>query len=154
MKICGIAKRMRCFWCHERGAAAVELALFLPIALMLFAGLFQYGSGIYASMRLESAARAGAQYAMIDATDATKIQNAVLGALGGDTSGVLVTAQTYCQCPGSGTQTDCTTGSCSGGAAPNQYVSIAASRPFPPILGVLSLAPLKQVYGHAVIRVR
>ena len=40
------------------------------------------------------------------------------------------------------------------GSAPNQYVSIAASRPFTTILGLASLAPISQVSGHAVIRVR
>ena len=145
---------IRRYWRDQRGSAAVELALYLPIALVLFAGLFQYGSSIFASLRLESAARAGAQYAMVDANNATNIQNTVLSAIGGDTADVQVTATTYCQCPGSSTQTDCTTGSCSGGAALRQYVSIAASRPFTTILGLASLAPISQVSGHAVIRVR
>jgi Flp pilus assembly protein TadG len=154
MSILRTIKRMPRFWRNERGSAAVELALYLPFALVLFAGLFQYGSGIFASLRLESATRAGAQYAMVDANNAVNIENAVLSAIGGDTADVQVTTTTYCQCPESGSQTDCATASCSGGAAPNQYVSIAARRPFTTILGLASLAPLNEVSGHAVIRVR
>lgn len=146
--------RLRCFWRDQRGSAAVELAIYLPFVLMLFAGLFLYGAGIFTSLRLESAARAGAQYAMVDATNAANIEQAVLDAIGGDTSDVQVTATTYCQCPGSGTQTDCTTGSCGAGSAPNQYVAIAATRPFTGFLGLASLAPISQLSGHAVIRVR
>src|SRR5258707_15059220 len=78
-------RRLRALRRAEQGSVAVELALYIPVMLVLLAGLFQFGSGIFESLRLESAARAGAQYAMIDPTNSTNIQNAVLDAIGGDT---------------------------------------------------------------------
>jgi Flp pilus assembly protein TadG len=154
MAVFSRTRQLRALRRAEQGSVAVELALFIPVMLLLLAGLFQFGSGIFDSLRLESAARAGAQYAMIDPTNATSIQNAVLDAIGGDTTDVEVTATSYCQCPGDNTHVDCTIVSCSGGASSHQFVSIAANRPFTSILSLPALGSLTEVSGHAIIRVR
>ena len=145
---------LRAFRCADQGNVTVELALLLPIMLVVLAGLFQFGSSIFDSLKLESAARAGAQYAMIDPTNATEIQNTVLDAIGGDTSDVQVTATHYCQCPGSQTQVDCAAANCTGGVAPHQFVAITADRPFTSILWLPALASISEVSGHAIIRVQ
>jgi Flp pilus assembly protein TadG len=154
MAVFSRTRRLRALRRAEQGSVAVELALFIPVMLLLFAGLFQFGSGIFDTLRLESAARAGAQYAMIDPTNATDIQNAVRSAIGGDTSDVEVTATSYCQCPGDNAHVDCTIVSCSGGASSHQFVSIAANRPFTSILSLPALGSITEVSGQAIIRVR
>jgi Flp pilus assembly protein TadG len=138
----------------QGGSVTAELALYLPVAILLFAGLFEFGSGIFGALRLESAARAGAQYAMADPNNTANIQDAVRRAIGADATGVTVTATTFCECPGNSAQVDCSTATCSGGQAVRTYVSIDATQPFAPLLTVPGLAPVNQLSGHAVIRVR
>jgi Flp pilus assembly protein TadG len=49
----------------ERGAAAVELALVLPVLLMLLFGIVEVGRGYEAKIALADAARAGARAAAV-----------------------------------------------------------------------------------------
>lgn len=67
----------------RRGTAVVETALVLPVVLMLFFGIFEYGKFLSAQQAIENAARAGARYAVVNTSTATtqQIQNVVTGRL-------------------------------------------------------------------------
>ena len=56
-----IAHRAR----HDRGAAAVEFALLLPLLLLLVFGLIDFGRALYAQVTLTQAAREGARLAAL-----------------------------------------------------------------------------------------
>ncbi|MBT2552948.1 TadE/TadG family type IV pilus assembly protein [Arthrobacter sp. ISL-5] len=54
----------------EKGAAAVEFALILPILLMLVLGIFEFGRAFNIQVALSEAAREAARYAAVHYADA------------------------------------------------------------------------------------
>jgi hypothetical protein len=52
----------------RRGQALVEFALVLPLLLLLFMGLFDFGRAVFAYNSLSNAAREGARVAIVDQT--------------------------------------------------------------------------------------
>lgn len=70
-KVFGTMNRM-----HSKGQALVEMAIILPLLMLLVMGIFEFGRAMYIKNTLTHAARAGARAAVvtpniIDATDAT-----------------------------------------------------------------------------------
>lgn len=53
----------------DRGAAAVEMALVLPVLLMLLVGIVEFGQAYYTKIALTSAARDGARALALGAPD-------------------------------------------------------------------------------------
>jgi Flp pilus assembly protein TadG len=87
----------------ERGAAAVEFALILPVLLVLVGGTIDFGRLFYTQIQLSNAARDGVRLAALGSTtySTTQIQARTVTAaspLAVQTSGVTVTA-----CTGAGT---------------------------------------------------
>jgi len=79
-----------------RGAAAVEFALIVPVILAALTGLANYGLAMYNKMELVSAARAGAQQAIIDRTDTAAIKSAVVNSTNvGVTANDVTTTESY-----------------------------------------------------------
>jgi Flp pilus assembly protein TadG len=65
----------------RHGTSAVEFCVVAPLVLMAFALVADLGNAVQQSLRLETAARAGAQYALTFPTDAAAIQAEVRRAL-------------------------------------------------------------------------
>jgi Flp pilus assembly protein TadG len=59
---------MLCRQERSRGQALVELALALPVLLLIFMGLFDFGRAVFAYNSLSNAAREGARVAIVDQT--------------------------------------------------------------------------------------
>ncbi len=98
--------------CHlDRGAAAVEMALVLPLLLFLLMGMIDFGRAYSAQIQLSAAAREGVRLASLNtAADAANDANygsaaitARVGQAAGGLSGVTATP-TYCS-TASGTAT-------------------------------------------------
>jgi TadE-like protein len=53
---------------RSRGQALVELALVLPVLLLIMMGLFDFGRAVFAYNSLSNAAREGARVAIVDQT--------------------------------------------------------------------------------------
>jgi Flp pilus assembly protein TadG len=64
----------------RRGTAALEFALVAPLFLLIALGGYDLGTAIQTSMRLERAARAGAQYALTQPRDHEGIRAATIAA--------------------------------------------------------------------------
>ncbi|HLY45712.1 MAG TPA: TadE/TadG family type IV pilus assembly protein [Stellaceae bacterium] len=60
-----------------RGLAAVEFGLAAPILILLLVGLVDFGLGFYASLQVQGAASAGAEYASVHGMDTVGITSAV-----------------------------------------------------------------------------
>jgi Flp pilus assembly protein TadG len=82
---------MRQLWTRtrERGAAAVEFALLLPLLVAMLMGMIDFGMAVNAQAIIANAAREGARAASFN-VDSTATQNVVLSA----TSTLLGTAPT------------------------------------------------------------
>jgi Flp pilus assembly protein TadG len=126
----------------KAGAAAVELALVAPVLLLLSAGAYDAANAIQLSLRLERAARAGAQFAMANPTDASTIQSAVIQAWP-----ELTAAEVTVTCNCDATATACGA-ACSPGAS--RTVSVTAERSLSPLI----LASFNKGFGNAVLRLR
>jgi len=87
----------------ERGAAAVEMALVLPLLLLVLFGLIDFGRAFNAQMQLTQAAREGVRVVVVGGFTSsaaaktaaeTRAQLAMPG--GGGSTSPTVTAITYC----------------------------------------------------------
>ncbi|MFT8246974.1 TadE/TadG family type IV pilus assembly protein [Roseomonas sp. BN140053] len=119
----------------RRGVSAVEFALVAPALLLLLFSMYDVGSAMWRTMRLEMAARAGAQYAFARPQDTAGITNTVLDQVTGWKNVTVSSPQMVCRCD-NGAAADCTTGSCTTGTvvqAPIGYISITVTQPFQPI---------------------
>jgi Flp pilus assembly protein TadG len=99
----------------QRGQAMVELAIALPILLLLTLGVIEFGRAAYYSIEVSDAARAGAQYgsqSLADAANTVNITQAALNSAQDISAGITFNpppAQS-CVCPGTAAVTggDCT----------------------------------------------
>lgn len=83
----------------ERGAAAVELAIVLPLLLLFIGGIVDFGRYFYTEIQLTNAAREGARAAVVsDASVASRITAAAPGVPG------MVIDPASPACAGAGTE--------------------------------------------------
>ena len=145
-----------------RGVSVTELALVLPLSLVLFIGILDFGRVYYSAIATSHAARAGVQYGAQDnikSGDFAGMRQAASDALG-DVSNFTVTACRYCRCAdGTGTCTSCNAsadgcstgsgclGTCSS-AAPQVFVQVTVDKVFTtlfPYPGLPSTADLNRI---------
>ena len=108
---------------RDTGAAAVELALVLPILMLLVMGIIDFGMAYNRQISLTASAREGARWLALHATDQTGAVTRTIDS--GPVSPVLATADvTLCTGPAGGT---CTTGA---SCAPGLTVTALATQPF------------------------
>lgn len=145
----------------RRGASALEFALAAPIVIFVTLAVLDYGNVLQQIIRLEAAARAGAQVAFASPDNTAEIRTAVRSSLqfwplttdspAGDVS---VVVENTCRCPVPSTTTfNCTTGdptSSCGGEDFRQYVSVSVSRPFSAVF----IVPQTTVGGNVELRLR
>jgi Flp pilus assembly protein TadG len=138
----------------EGGQSLVELALVLPLLLLLLVGTIEIGRFAYYSILVSNAARAGAQYgaqSLITAADATGITNA---AQNDGLPSLLVTPSQLCGCAGA------SLGACGTipptCAAPNHplvYVQVTASGSFSSLFSYPGLPPTFAITSTEKMRV-
>lgn len=99
----------------QRGVAATEFALIVPVLFLLMVGAIDFGTFVNNSMRLENTARAATQY-VLQGGDPEDIYDDVVSQAdlvvgNSDMSGVTVTSDTVCTCQ-DGEEVECTGSSC------------------------------------------
>lgn len=93
----------------DRGAAAVEMALILPVLLFLLMGMIDFGRAYSAQIQLSQASREGARLASLNVTASSSDANygnaaitaRVKSAAGGLNPSSLTATPTYCPVPAS-----------------------------------------------------
>jgi Flp pilus assembly protein TadG len=108
----------------------LELALCIPLLLLILFGTMDLGRMFYTGITLSGAALAGTQYGVFSVahnTDFTGMQQAALND-SANISGVTATATSYCECL-DGTAVSCSTGLC-GGKPPPTYVKVITTATF------------------------
>jgi Flp pilus assembly protein TadG len=149
--------------CHK-GNTAVEFALTVPLLALLAFGAYDYGSAYVEAVRLNGAARAGAQQSLYDSNtrdDTDQAEQAALEEYVGHVltpeevavMSVSATAEAFCACTAGATLACAAT--CPGGAAPGQFVRVSMTRAVPLTLPY-PWADNDEVTvdGEAVVRVR
>lgn len=136
----------------ERGAALIEAAIIFPIAVLVLCGTVEYGVRVYNAMALESAARAGAQYAVANPDDLSGIQAAVSNATRLTASTLTVTASQSCVCSGGAALENCSA-TCSSGQFKIKYVTVNVTQPYVSVVPYAPLARPAQLSGSAYLRI-
>ncbi len=140
-----------------RGAAVIEFALIAPVLLLMVVGAIDIGTFIYQKMQLQSAARAGAQFAIqsdASISDSAGIANAAQIASELDFTGVTLTTTQFCACSDGiesavDTSGSCT-GTCAGGEFPGLYVRVNLKGDFTPLFPIQGISNLVSSTGGGV----
>lgn len=123
-----MSKTIRRFLASRSGVSAVEFALISSTLLLMGLGVASIGLASLEAMRLESAARIGAQYAQAAPGDSAGTSAAALGASNWPAGGTRqVSLATFCGCS-NGTTVSCASSCASGGL--HRYVSVTVSENF------------------------
>lgn len=85
----------------QRGQSLVEMAIVLPVFILLTIGMFDLGRAVWQGSTLAEVARNGARYAITAPTDCTGIKNAVINS----GVGVVLTSSSVTISEPSGVQT-------------------------------------------------
>lgn len=137
------------------GNAAIEFAFAVPFLLLLLSGAYDFGRGFNEKLRLDGAARAGAQYALYNYDKVEDSAGVIQAARddADDTAGLLtVTPVYYCTCLDA-TPVACG-GSCTGGEVPLRYIQVHVSRTFDLMFDYPLIADPLVIQGHAELRLR
>lgn len=142
------------------GSVAIELALLAPVLAGFLIGAVDFGSYIYKSMQMQSASRAGAQYAIqtgANSTDSTGISDAVFRSSTDLDPGLSVVSATFCACAdGSSSAVSNTTGcggTCPGGDTPALTVQVTVSNTFKTIFPYPGIPDSIVITGKTALRV-
>ena len=139
------------------GIAAVEFAIAAPLFFMLVP-LADLGIGLTEKMQVAAAAEAGAQYALSNGFDPTKIAQAVTSAtiLGGVIAAPVPILS--CGCPnasGTGLTTVlCGTACASTGQAAGSYITVSASFVYRPLLSYANLGSSVTLSAQSTVRIQ
>jgi len=74
----------------DRGASAVEMALLMPILLLMVLGLVDFGRAVLGHMAIEEAAQEGAMFAAYHGTDAGDTSTDIVDAVRLSTTSVAI----------------------------------------------------------------
>lgn len=91
----------------ERGSAAVEFAILLPVMLLILVGAGDLGLTVRSKLLIQAAANAGLQHAIATQGQASARTRDVINYELGDTPATVV-VESYCEC--SGVRMLCSTG--------------------------------------------
>lgn len=141
------------------GVASVEFALVMPVLFLIVLATGDYGNFLQQNLRLEGAARAGAQIMMTQPDNAAQIRAATLGYLGGweaapadcsigTTAGVCVASGTRCQLIDSTANIPC--GDVPAETDFRRYAWVTVTRPY----SRLFIVPQETLIGNVEIRLR
>jgi Flp pilus assembly protein TadG len=147
----------------RKGNSAVEFALTMPLLVLLAFGAFDYGSAYVEGVRLNGAARAGAQQALYNSNtwdDTDQAEQAALEEYVGHAltpeqiaaMSVSATAEAFCACT-AGADLDCEA-TCPDGSSPGQFVRVSMTRAMPLTIPYPWADDEVTVDGQAVVRVR
>ena len=164
IRVSGCHNPVRRMLAAREGNTAVEFGLTVPLLILLAFGAYDYGSAYVEGVRLNGAARAGAQQAMYNTQDwqnTDQMEQVALEEYAGQAltpdeialMSISATANAFCACT-AGVTLACTD-TCPGGDAPGQFVSVTLNKAVPLTLPYpWTDGDTVQVDGQAVVRVR
>ena len=112
----------------ERGGAMVELAVVLPVLILLAIGVMDYGRVFFTSITVANAARAGAEWGAQNQANSVKTSDLEnFAKLDGTEAGTLVvTSSRTCKC--GATVVACSTASCAGYGVPRVFIAVTVTK--------------------------
>ena len=139
----------------DGGQAFVELALVLPIFVLLLLGAGEFGRLAYMAIEVSNAARAGVAYGAqnhVTASDTTGMQLAATND-GSNVATLSASASHFCSCSGGGSST-CLPTDCTGaGNRILEFVQVNTTAAVDPLIHVPGLPTTYTLTGQAIMRV-
>jgi len=117
---------------RQKGSAIIETALIIPLFLLLFMGVADYGRVFYTADLVVHAAEAGAQFGAMNTTNAADnigMQTAATNAASSSITGLTATATSFCTCGAGGSSVSCAS-TCVGYGTPAMYVQVKTQATF------------------------
>jgi Flp pilus assembly protein TadG len=142
----------------DLGQGLIELALTLPLLILILLGAAEFARFAWATIEATNAARAGAQFGAqtnITASDNAGMQTAALND-GVNLSGLTVTPAHWCACSTAPSTTiGCSTalGSCASPAIVLEYVQVNTSSTIRPLFHWAGLPTTFNANGSAIMQV-
>ncbi len=137
----------------QSGNVAVEFALILPSAVLMVAGLIEFGMAVNTGTSLENGARAGAQFATEQGLDTSGISAVVAGASNLDPATLNVASREFYECSGTwGTEVASDT-DCGSGVPLAKFIEVRVTQPYAAFFPFLSSMTPTQMAGAATVRV-
>jgi Flp pilus assembly protein TadG len=136
----------------EQSSSLVELALVMPMLVLLMVGAIDFGQAYYVSIEVTSAAEAGASYGVLNLTDTAGMASAAL-LDAADVPTMTATATWGCECSdGTNATVSCaTTPTCTANLV--DYVDVNTSVAFQPMLTYPGIPSSLALKGHSRMRV-
>jgi Flp pilus assembly protein TadG len=126
----GVGRRLFVMWRSDKGGALVELAVVLPVLILISIGVMDYGRVYFTSVAVANAARAAAEWGAygMAGSDTKTAEMQAFGQLDGNEVGTIAFNTTrFCEC--GTTSVACSTTECGGGYGPAQvYVTVTATK--------------------------
>lgn len=116
-----------------------------PVMVLILLGVVDFSMAAFHRMELESAARSGAQFALLNPTDTTLIQSTVITSSSLNDTDLSVTITEFCECS-DGSTVSCSIGCASGNM--REYMNIIASYDYVPLF----LPNVMTLTGDSVVR--
>lgn len=139
---------------HESGTAAVEFAFCATILMAMLTPVIDLGMAFYQQMQVQTAANAGADYAMVHGWNSTAISDAVTGATPLSISVNPAPAES-CGCPNGTAITAATCSSlCANGHVAGTYVTVSAQATYVPVVPYSILGSSTTLQGSATVRIQ
>lgn len=135
-------------WRDQRGVAALELAVAAPLLILLLFAIIDFGRAIDQNIRLETAARSGAQYALSFPEDLIGITAAVNAALTGQAGLHAPEVSIACECPVAGGTAIADAGCTSSCAGRQRLVTISVQQDFT----AFQFAHITRLTGNVTLR--
>ncbi|MGE5750399.1 MAG: TadE family protein [Gemmatimonas sp.] len=112
----------------EHGGAMLELAVVLPVLILIAIGVMDYGRVYFTSIAVANAARAAAEYGTAMTGNQNKTANIQSMALldGAEAGSMTITPVTTCKC--GATVVACSGTTCAGYGVPRVYVAVTATK--------------------------
>jgi Flp pilus assembly protein TadG len=153
--------RLRDFRRSKTGVMAVEIALTMPILMLMIVAVVDVGMAIQRKMTMEQAAKVGTQYAMLRKPvqgDVTNIRTATKNALpaswfeAGTSQPTTVTPALSCECPSLGVVTCSTT--CPAGEQRTTLLTISVTKVHKPLFNYPLMADTMNLLATASVRLQ
>ncbi len=150
-------RHWRAFAEESDGNVAIEMAFLMTFLIMLVLGAYDFGRWATEQATVTQAARAGAQWAVLDQANATDADGMIQAARdeADDVNNELVipTPLNYCQCPGSSTKVNCAN-DCADGQYPPMYVEVTVQDNFELLFDFPGVSKTQPMSSTSTMRVR
>ena len=150
-------RRFSQLFLDEKGTAAIEFGVIGAFLSLLLLGLVDFGMGYWQQMQVGNAARAGAEYAIINKVwNPTAIAAAVTGATGlGSISATPAPTKTYgCASVSAGITTATLGSSCAGGGTAGTYVTVNAQASYSTVFTYPGIANPLTLTASTTVRIQ